>query len=225
MNSQGKLLLALGLAIVIAVAAILISSGGEDEDGTGEGANAATEAGCDFAEEPEPKDLALTAPETTEPTAGQVVFDTTCGSFTVALDAENAPLTTASFEYQASEGVYDDVGFLRIAPGFVIQGGDPTNTQAGNAGYSVTERPPSNTTYTKGVVAMAKSPQEPPGTSGSQFFVVTGADAGLPPDYAVVGEVIEGIETIEKIESIGTADGSGDGPPAAPVVINSATPG
>jgi cyclophilin family peptidyl-prolyl cis-trans isomerase len=66
---------------------------------------------------------------------------------------------------------------------------------------------------------MAKSPVEPPGTSGSQFFVVTAPDAGLPPDYAVVGKVTDGIETVSAIESLGI----GDGPPSQPVVIDKVT--
>ena len=72
----------------------------------------------------------------------------------------------------------------------MIQGGDPTGTGTGGPGYTVTEPPPQDTTYAKGLVAMAKTAVEPPGASGSQFFVVTApADAGLPPDYAVLGEV------------------------------------
>jgi len=224
MNSQAKLALALAMVLVIAVAAILLSGEGDDaEERTSSEANAATAAGCEFVEEAEPKDLALAPPEADAPTASTVVFETNCGSFTVTLDAEDAPQTAASFEYMANEGVYDSVGFQRIAPGFVVQGGDPTGTQSGDAGYSITEKPPADVAYTKGLVAMAKGSVEPPGASGSQFFVVTGADAGLPPDYAVVGEVTEGLETIEKIEAVGTSDPSGDGPAAAPVVISSAT--
>jgi cyclophilin family peptidyl-prolyl cis-trans isomerase len=86
----------------------------------------------------------------------------------------------------------------------VIQGGDPEGTGSGGPGYSVTEKPPPNLAYVKGVVAMAKSPAEPPGTSGSQFFVVTGADAGLPPEYALVGRVDEGIDVVERIGKLGT---------------------
>ena len=73
--------------------------------------------------------------------------------------------------------------------------------------------------YTKGVVAMAKTGAEPPGTSGSQFFVVTGPDAGLPPEYAIVGKVTEGLDTVAAIEALGT----GDGPPSKPVVIEKVT--
>jgi cyclophilin family peptidyl-prolyl cis-trans isomerase len=66
---------------------------------------------------------------------------------------------------------------------------------------------------------MAKSGAEAPGTAGSQFFVVTGADAGLPPEYAIVGEVTEGMDTVARIDALGV----GDGPPSQPVLISSVT--
>ena len=106
-------------------------------------------------------------------------MQTSCGTFEIALDTKRAPKTTNSFAYLADEGFYDDLTFHRIVPGFVIQGGDPLGTGTGGPGYSVDEKPPANLAYTKGTVAMAKSSAEPPGRSGSQFFVVTGADAGL----------------------------------------------
>jgi peptidyl-prolyl cis-trans isomerase B (cyclophilin B) len=68
---------------------------------------------------------------------------------------------------------------------------------------------------------MAKSATEPPGRSGSQFFVVTAPDAGLPPDYALVGEVTDGLEVVQAIEGLGTP--GSDGPPSQTVVVNSAT--
>jgi cyclophilin family peptidyl-prolyl cis-trans isomerase len=79
--------------------------------------------------------------------------------------------------------------------------------------------PPANAKYTKGVVAMAKTGAEPPGTSGSQFFVVTGADAGLPPDYAVVGKVTDGLDVVERIGELGDASEQ----PTQPVVIQKVT--
>ncbi len=50
---------------------------------------------------------------------------------------------------------------------------------------------------------MAKTQTEAPGTSGSQFFVVTAEDAGLPAEYAIVGEVTQGYDTVERIEALG----------------------
>jgi cyclophilin family peptidyl-prolyl cis-trans isomerase len=66
---------------------------------------------------------------------------------------------------------------------------------------------------------MAKGPADPAGTSGSQFFIVTAPDAALPPEYAVVGTVTKGMETVSAIEALGT----GDGPPSQPVVIDKVT--
>jgi peptidyl-prolyl cis-trans isomerase B (cyclophilin B) len=109
----------------------------------------------------------------------------------------------------------------------VIQGGDPLGSDpvkagTGGPGYHVDEKPPADLSYTKGIVAMAKSQVEPPGRSGSQFYVVTGADAGLPPDYALAGKVTEGMDTVEAIDALGTP--GADGPPTQTVVIESATP-
>jgi cyclophilin family peptidyl-prolyl cis-trans isomerase len=63
--------------------------------------------------------------------------------------------------------------------------------------------PPKNSLYTEGVVAMAKSTDEPPGTAGSQFFVVTSTNAGLPPEYAILGVVTKGLKVVERIGRLG----------------------
>jgi cyclophilin family peptidyl-prolyl cis-trans isomerase len=152
-----------------------------------------------------------------------LTFDTSCGSFTVTLDQKLAPKTAASLVALANDGYFDDTIFHRVVSGFVIQGGDPTQSGSGGPGYSTVDSPPSDAKYTKGVVAMAKSQVEAPGTSGSQFFVVTGEDAGLPPDYAIVGEVTDGMDTVERIDALGIP--GGDGPPTKPVVVSSVTVG
>lgn len=195
------IILAVFAAIAVGVvAAILISrSGGDDGDSTTSAATA--KGGCKKVEAPAPKNVSLKAPKQ-EIEAGEeqtAVVETSCGSFEIELDTQQAPKTTNSFAYLAEEGFYDGLDFPRIAPGFVIQGGSPTGDTSGDAGYSVDEKPPSNLEYTKGVVAMAKTSAEPPGRSGSQFFVVTAADAGLPPEYALVGKVSEGMDVVEKI--------------------------
>jgi cyclophilin family peptidyl-prolyl cis-trans isomerase len=149
----------------------------------------------------------------------RLVVDTNCGSFTIELDRKTAPKTAASLVALAEKGFFDGTTFHRVVPGFVIQGGDPTGTGGGGPGYQTVDVPPSDAGYTKGVVAMAKGPTEPAGTSGSQFFVVTGEDVGLPPEYAVVGKVTEGLDTVEAIDALGI----GDGPPSQPVVIERVT--
>ena len=95
----------------------------------------------------------------------------------------------------------------------------PTQSGSGGPGYSTVDVPPADSTYTKGTVAMAKSGIEAPGTAGSQFFVVTAEDAPLPPEYAIVGEVTAGMDTIERIGALGVTDG----PPSQPVVVSSVT--
>jgi cyclophilin family peptidyl-prolyl cis-trans isomerase len=207
MEEQGTdrrliILAVFALVAVGVVAAILIGrSGGGDSSGT------ASNGGCKEVEAPAPKKVSLKAPKQTV-TKGEkltAVVETSCGTFEIALDSSRAPVTVNSFAYLGEEGFYDGLTFHRIAPGFVIQGGDPLGTGLGDAGYSVTEKPPANLAYTKGTVAMAKSSADPPGHSSSQFFVVTSADAGLPPEYALVGKVDKGYDVVEKIEAQGTA--------------------
>ena len=101
----------------------------------------------------------------------------------------------------------------------MIQGGDPQGDGKGGPGYSVVEAPPQDLVYTKGVVAMAKTRTEPAGTSGSQFFVVTAEDAGLPPDYALLGKVTAGQDVVDKIGVAETDPATEQ--PLEPVVISS----
>jgi peptidyl-prolyl cis-trans isomerase B (cyclophilin B) len=128
---------------------------------------------------------------------------TNYGSFDIRLDVEDSPCTTSLFAALVGRGFFDGTRFHRIVPGFVIQGGDPTGTGRGGPGYTVVDVPPRNSLYTEGVVAMAKAQNEPAGTAGSQFFVVTAADAGLPPDYAILGVVTKGLKVVEKIGKLG----------------------
>ncbi len=215
------------LLAVVVVGAILISRSGDD-DGGGDGdggtttsADAGKSGGCEEVEAPEPKQVSFPQPEQVveQGEAVNIVIATSCGSFTIALDTKRAPKTANSFAFLAEEGFYDNLTFHRVVPGFVIQGGDPEGTGTGGPGYSVDEKPPANIEYTKGLVAMAKSEAEPPGRSGSQFYVVTAPDAGLPAEYALVGEVSEGFPVVELIEE----QGEGDGPPKQTVLIESAT--
>jgi peptidyl-prolyl cis-trans isomerase B (cyclophilin B) len=162
---------------------------------------------------------AASADELNPDTTYSLVLKTTEGSFTIELDQKLAPNTARSLVRLARNGFFDGTKFHRVVPGFVIQGGDPTGTGSGGPGYSTVDVPPSDAAYTEGVVAMAKTQTEAPGTAGSQFFVVTGKDIGLPPEYAIVGRVTDGMATVKAIEALGV----GDGPPSKPVVIKKAT--
>ncbi len=145
--------------------------------------------------------------------------DTSCGSFQITLDAKRAPVTGGNFAYLVSKHFFDDLTFHRIVPGFVIQGGDPKGDGTGGPGYTVVEAPPANLTYNPGVVAMAKTQTDPSGASGSQFFVVTGAQAAsLPPQYALLGQVTQGMNVVQ---AIGAVPADSQGVPSKPIVIKS----
>lgn len=207
-SDRNKWIALAGFALVAAgiVAAILIGRGGEDDDAT----MAASVGGCEQVEAPKPKRISFEAVERTvkDGEALTAVVGTSCGRFEIALDSKRAPRTVESFVFLAEEGFYDGQAFHRIIPGFVVQGGDPLGSGSGGPGYSVDEKPPANLAYTRGVVAMAKSEVEPPGRSGSQFFVVVGADAGLTPEYALVGRVDKGMDVVERISRLGTPQGT-----------------
>jgi peptidyl-prolyl cis-trans isomerase B (cyclophilin B) len=151
------------------------------------------------------------------------VVRTSCGSFEIALDVARSPKTASSFAYLVRRHVYDRTFFHRIVPGFVIQGGDPEGNGQGGPGYTVTEEPPESIAYRRGTVAMAKNALEPPGTSGSQFYVVTSADAGLPPEYAYLGKVTKGLPVVMRIGRLGDPASGEAGAPTRTVVIEKIT--
>jgi len=215
-----------GRILFLAVALLLAGCGGGDDEP--EATDAATTTApsasgeCKTVAAPEPKPDGGQQPPAgalDEATTYELVVETSCGSFTIQLDQTTSPKTAASLVSLARKDFFEGTTFHRVVPGFVIQGGDPTGTGTGGPGYKTVDVPPPGTTYTEGVVAMAKAGFEAPGTSGSQFFVVTGADVGLPAEYAVVGKVSEGLETVLAIDKLGV----GDGPPSMPVVIERVT--
>ena len=214
--------------LVLALALLVAGCGGSDSttETSVSGSTTQTGAGppaCAEVDAPAPReDGDATQPsERLDPEkTWTLAFDTSCGSFVVTLDVDGAPATSASLVSLARSGFYDDTVFHRIVPGFVIQGGDPTQSGAGGPGYSTVDRPPSDAAYVKGVVAMAKTQAEPAGTAGSQFFVVTGDDIGLPPDYAIVGKVTKGLDVVQLIDTQGDPATE---QPLRPVVVRSVT--
>jgi peptidyl-prolyl cis-trans isomerase B (cyclophilin B) len=150
-----------------------------------------------------------------------VTMSTNCGSFSFVLDQKQSPNASASFVSLVQHKYFDNTIFHRIVTGFIIQGGDPTGTGLGTPGYSTVDTPPPTATYTLGTVAMAKGGNQAAGTAGSQFFVVTTANSGLTPDYAIIGKVSSGIAVVKLIGRQGTADEQGT--PTAVVEIQQAT--
>jgi cyclophilin family peptidyl-prolyl cis-trans isomerase len=148
---------------------------------------------------------------------------TNCGTIRIRLDVRRAPKTTASFAGLVRNKLFDGLAFHRIAkPGgndFVIQGGDPLGTGDGGPGYTIVEAPPKGTRYRRYDVAMAKTRTEPPGSSGSQFFIVTAADSGLPAQYAILGKVVGDKHAVKRIAAVPTDPGLEA--PLDPVVMSS----
>lgn len=148
-------------------------------------------------------------------------LETSCGAIEVELDLQRAPQTGNSIAFLARQGFYDGLTFHRIAEApAVLQGGDPEGTGTGGPGYDVVETPPDDLTYDRGIVAMAKGGNDPPGTSGSQFFIMYD-DYQLPPEYALVGEVVAE-ESLEVVDRIAELAGPGE-TPAQTVYIERAT--
>lgn len=155
---------------------------------------------------------------------GSLTLTTNCGDIVIELDATNAPATVASAEFLATEGFYDATACHRLTTEgiFVLQCGDPAGNGTGGPGYVIPDEnlPAEGTAnYPAGTVAMANAG---PGTAGSQFFIVY-EDTTLPSGYTIWGTVTSGLDIVQNIASVGTAEGTGDGSPGQPVVIESAT--
>ena len=224
---------ALTAAFVVLVLAL--SACGDDENGGGgesadEPKTTETQAaeetvGCQDVEQPQPRDGGgQKKPKALDPgTRYDVELQTSCGDFTIRLDQKTSPEAAASFASLARNGFFDDTIFHRIVPGFVVQAGDPTVTGSGGPGYSTNDPVPADAAYEPGVVAMAKAGNEPAGTGGSQFFVVTGPGSGLTPDYALLGKVTKGMDVVQAIGELGDPASGGEGTPLQSVVIEKAT--
>jgi peptidyl-prolyl cis-trans isomerase B (cyclophilin B) len=222
--------------LLCALAIALAGCGGDDDDSGGSAAKTNTAAApeqteqaqgvCAQVEQPTPRDGGgQKKPKTPLDNSKtyEVTLKTTCGSFTIRLDQKTSPNAAASFVGLARKGFFNDTIFHRIVPGFVIQGGDPTVTGGGGPGYSTRDKVPANASYAPGVVAMAKAGNEPAGTAGSQFFVVTGTGSGLTPDYALLGKVTKGMDAVQAIGKLGDPASGGTGTPLQSVVIEKAT--
>ena len=148
----------------------------------------------------------------------EAIVTTNKGEFTIVLDPESAPVATNNFVFLARNQYFDDTPCHRIIPNFVVQCGDPTGTGTGGPGYTIVDEPPAPGQYQVGSIAMAKTVE--PDSAGSQFFIITGADgAALPPEYALFGQVTDGLEsTVAAMAAAGTP---GEGIPSEPIDIQS----
>jgi len=118
------------------------------------------------------------------------------GDVCINLLASEDPITVNNFVFLATQGFYDNVPFHRVIKNFMVQTGDPTGTGSGGPGYSFKDEPVTRD-YTRGTVAMANAG---PNTNGSQFFIVQADMTGrLQKNYTIFGEVIDGMDVVDKI--------------------------
>jgi peptidyl-prolyl cis-trans isomerase B (cyclophilin B) len=127
----------------------------------------------------------------------QAILHTNHGDITVELFDADAPKTVENFTKLAGDSFYDGVIFHRVIKDFMIQGGDPTGTGRGGPGYTFDDEQ-NDKKIVRGALAMANAG---PNTNGSQFFIVT-TDAApwLDGKHTVFGQVVDGMDVVDKIE-------------------------
>jgi len=144
------------------------------------------------------------------------ILKTTKGKIMIELHAQDTPKTANNFITLAKKGFYDNTIFHRVMKGFMIQGGDPKGDGTGGPGYEF-EDEEFKGDYMRGAVAMAN---RGPNTNGSQFFIMH-QDYDLPKNYVIFGNVIEGMEVVDRIATAEVAmSAAGEmSKPVEPVVV------
>lgn len=136
----------------------------------------------------------------------KAIIETNFGNIELKFYPDVAPNHVQNFIKLSKEGFYDGVIFHRVIPGFMIQGGDP-NTKGtdkrtygtGGPGHTV-KAEFNNTSHKRGILSMARS--QDPDSAGSQFFIVVKDSSFLDNEYTAFGEVVNGIEAVDKIVSL-----------------------
>lgn len=127
----------------------------------------------------------------------KITLHTTAGYIDATIYASKAPLTSANFLNLAKRGYYDGIAFHRVISGFMLQGGDPTETGRGGPGYKFADEfHPELRHRAPGVFSMANAG---PNTNGSQFFITTVPTPFLDNRHSVFGQVTNGLDVVEKI--------------------------
>ncbi|MGE5423294.1 MAG: peptidylprolyl isomerase [Ignavibacteriales bacterium] len=127
------------------------------------------------------------------------------GNIRVELFPDIAPITANNFMTLAKQGFYDGLIFHRVIPGFMIQGGCPEGRGTGGPGYQIkgefsNNGFANNLKHDRGVLSMARS--SAPDSAGSQFFIMVKKSAHLDGGYAAFGQVISGMEEVDKIVAV-----------------------
>lgn len=124
-------------------------------------------------------------------------LDLTYGRVIIALRPDKAPKTVARIKELAREGFYDGTPFHRVIPGFMAQGGDPTGTGTGGSGKTLPAEF-SDIRHDRGTVSMARSSN--PNSADSQFFICFAPAPHLDGQYTAFGQVVEGMEFVDRIK-------------------------
>lgn len=144
--------------------------------------------------------------ETDMPTKQNLVLlETTMGNMKIKLYDDKAPMTAKNFRDLVQKGFYDGTVFHRVIKNFMIQGGDPEGTGMGGPGYEIKDEfGPGLKHDRKGILSMANAG---PNTGGSQFFITLVPTPWLDGKHAIFGEVVEGVDVLEKIGNTPTSAG------------------
>ena len=131
--------------------------------------------------------------------ANAIVIDTTKGRTVIKLRTDLAPQHAERIKLLAREGYYNNVPFHRVIEGFMAQTGDGKNFNGtGGSKYPNLAAEFSNVPFKRGIVGMARS--NDPNSANSQFFIMYADGAFLNGKYTVVGEVVSGMENVDKIK-------------------------
>ncbi|MDK2916819.1 MAG: peptidylprolyl isomerase [Euryarchaeota archaeon] len=137
-----------------------------------------------------------------------VVLHTTMGDITIRL-YDDMPVTAGNFEKLVRSGFYDGTIFHRVIANFMIQGGDPTGTGTGGPGYTITDEFVKGHSNVRGTISMANTGR--PNSGGSQFFInlvdntyLDWDDPRTPSAHPVFGEVVAGMDVVDKIGKVKT---------------------
>jgi peptidylprolyl isomerase len=129
--------------------------------------------------------------------ANTLILETTKGKVVIGLRPDLAPNHVKQIKALAQEEFYDNTPFHRVIEGFMAQGGDPTGTGAGDSDKPDIKAEFTNTPFTRGTVGMARA--QDPDSANSQFFICFKDASFLNGKYTVWGEVIEGMDVVDKL--------------------------
>jgi peptidyl-prolyl cis-trans isomerase B (cyclophilin B) len=229
----------LTIGAVVAVVVVIAAAVGiylATRPSTSEAAPAAASGACQYIPDGQAA-RPVQSPDANPPRTGvvNVTLQTSQGAIPLTLDRAQAPCAVNAVTSLAQQGFYNDTPCPRLVTGQglqVLQCGDPTGSGSGGPGFRYAEEPPTNlapspqgqgaATYTRGLVAMAKSSEQ--ASTGSQFFLVYG-DSALPPEYTVVGRIsTAGLAVLDKVAAGGddNSNPAGGGKPTIPVQITQA---